>query len=188
MARPPALSCARMETRPSDRRSPARMAPAPPPEPARSRARGRDFDQASELPRNRARAALARHGAAPRRAARRARCASATCCSSRPATRRCFRSGRSTTRRCKQARKAVDLVLKGHEPYPAIAIDRHWTLVAHNAAVPRADRRRPTPTLLQPPVNVLRLSLHPEGARAAHREPRRMARASARRACASRST
>ena len=32
-----------------------------------------------------------------------------------------------------QARKAVDLVLKGHEPYPAIAIDRHWTLVAHNA-------------------------------------------------------
>jgi transcriptional regulator with XRE-family HTH domain len=59
-------------------------------------------------------------------------------------------------------RKAVDLVLKGHEPYPAIAIDRHWTLVAHNAAVPpllaSAD-----PALLQPPVNVLRLSLHPQG-------------------------
>src|SRR5580765_5837303 len=34
------------------------------------------------------------------------------------------------------ARKAVDLVLKGHEPYPALAVDRHWTLVAHNAAVP----------------------------------------------------
>jgi transcriptional regulator with XRE-family HTH domain len=60
------------------------------------------------------------------------------------------------------ARKAVDLVLKGHEPYPAIAIDRHWTLIAHNAAVPlllaAADA-----TLLQPPVNVLRLSLHPKG-------------------------
>src|SRR6187431_170949 len=60
------------------------------------------------------------------------------------------------------ARKAVDLVLKGHEPYPAIAIDRHWTLIAHNAVVPRllaaAD-----PSLLQPPVNVLRLSLHPNG-------------------------
>jgi len=60
------------------------------------------------------------------------------------------------------ARRAVDLVLKGHEPYPAIAIDRHWTLVAHNAVVPRllaaAD-----PSLLQPPVNVLRLSLHPKG-------------------------
>lgn len=61
-----------------------------------------------------------------------------------------------------QARKAVDLVLKGHEPYPAIAVDRHWTLIAHNAAVPRllavADAE-----LMQPPVNVLRLSLHPKG-------------------------
>ena len=60
------------------------------------------------------------------------------------------------------ARKAVDLVLKGHEPYPALAIDRHWTLVASNAAVARlisgAD-----PELLKPPVNVLRLSLHPKG-------------------------
>jgi transcriptional regulator with XRE-family HTH domain len=62
----------------------------------------------------------------------------------------------------RQARRAVDLVLKGHEPYPAIAIDRHWTLVAHNAAVAPllagADA-----ALLQPPVNVLRLSLHPQG-------------------------
>ncbi len=62
----------------------------------------------------------------------------------------------------RQARQAVDLVLKGHEPYPAIAVDRHWTLVAHNAAVSpliaSAD-----PSLLQPPVNVLRLSLHPKG-------------------------
>jgi transcriptional regulator with XRE-family HTH domain len=60
------------------------------------------------------------------------------------------------------ARKAVDLVLKGHEPYPALAIDRHWTLVAANSAVPPlmagAD-----PALLAPPVNVLRVSLHPKG-------------------------
>jgi transcriptional regulator with XRE-family HTH domain len=60
------------------------------------------------------------------------------------------------------ARKAVDLVLKGHEPYPALAVDRHWTLLAHNAAVPPllagADA-----SLLAPPVNVLRLSLHPKG-------------------------
>jgi transcriptional regulator with XRE-family HTH domain len=60
------------------------------------------------------------------------------------------------------ARKAVDLVLKGHEPYPAIAIDRHWTLVAHNAAIP-ALLTSAAPQLLRPPVNVLRLSLHPEG-------------------------
>lgn len=60
------------------------------------------------------------------------------------------------------ARKAVDLVLAGHEPYPALAIDRHWTLIASNNAVlpliAGAD-----PSLLQPPVNVLRLSLHPAG-------------------------
>ena len=60
------------------------------------------------------------------------------------------------------ARKAVDLVLKGHEPYPAIAVDRHWHLVAHNAAVPPLLASA-SPQLLQPPVNVLRLSLHPEG-------------------------
>lgn len=60
------------------------------------------------------------------------------------------------------ARKAVDLVLKGHEPYPAIAVDRHWTLVAHNAAVPRLIASA-DPSLLQSPVNVLRLSLHPKG-------------------------
>src|SRR2546423_1928048 len=60
------------------------------------------------------------------------------------------------------ARKAVDLVLAGHEPYPALAVDRHWTLIAANSAVGRmiggADA-----ALLQPPVNVLRLSLHPRG-------------------------
>jgi transcriptional regulator with XRE-family HTH domain len=60
------------------------------------------------------------------------------------------------------ARNAVDIVLKGHEPYPALAVDRHWTLVAANRAVSQllagADAE-----LLQPPINVLRLSLHPAG-------------------------
>jgi transcriptional regulator with XRE-family HTH domain len=60
------------------------------------------------------------------------------------------------------ARRAVDLVLKGHEPYPALAVDRHWNLVSHNAAVP-ALLAGAAPKLLQPPVNVLRLSLHPDG-------------------------
>src|SRR3954468_15312888 len=62
----------------------------------------------------------------------------------------------------RHVRHAIDLVLKGHEPYPAIAIDRHWTLVAHNAAVP-ALIASADPGLLAPPVNVLRLSLHPKG-------------------------
>jgi transcriptional regulator with XRE-family HTH domain len=60
------------------------------------------------------------------------------------------------------ARKAVDLVLKGHEPYPALAIDRHWTMVAANKAVAPL-LAGVAPALLQPPVNVLRLSLHPDG-------------------------
>ena len=38
------------------------------------------------------------------------------------------------------ARAAVDLVLKGHEPYPAIAIDRHWTLIATTASCRRSWR------------------------------------------------
>lgn len=60
------------------------------------------------------------------------------------------------------ARKAVDLLLAGHEPYPALAVDRHWTLLAANAAIGRLIGGA-APALLQPPVNVLRLSLHPEG-------------------------
>ena len=60
------------------------------------------------------------------------------------------------------ARRAVDLVLKGHEPYPALAVDRHWNLVAHNAVVPLLMEGA-SPELLQAPINVLRLSLHPHG-------------------------
>ena len=60
------------------------------------------------------------------------------------------------------ARQAIELILKGHEPYPALAIDRHWTLVASNEAVLRLLDGT-APALLQPPVNVLRLSLHPNG-------------------------
>lgn len=60
------------------------------------------------------------------------------------------------------ARRAVDLVLAAHVPFPALAIDRHWRMIAANRAV------APLLTgigsdLLAPPVNVLRLSLHPEG-------------------------
>ncbi|WP_454020027.1 helix-turn-helix domain-containing protein [Azospirillum sp. Marseille-Q6669] len=60
------------------------------------------------------------------------------------------------------ARQAVDLVLTGHEPHPALAVDRHWTLVAANRAVAPLLAGA-APDLLQPPVNVLRLSLHPSG-------------------------
>lgn len=60
------------------------------------------------------------------------------------------------------ARQAIDQVLAGHEPYPALAIDRHWTLVAANRAL-ESLMAGVDPDLLKAPVNVLRLSLHPAG-------------------------
>ena len=60
------------------------------------------------------------------------------------------------------ARKAVDLVLDGHEPYPALAIDRRWHLVAANRAVAPLLRSADA-ALLRPPINVMRLALHPKG-------------------------
>jgi transcriptional regulator with XRE-family HTH domain len=60
------------------------------------------------------------------------------------------------------ARRAVDLVLEAHEPFPALAVDRHWRMIAANAGVAPL-LAGVAPHLLAPPVNVLRLSLHPEG-------------------------
>ncbi len=60
------------------------------------------------------------------------------------------------------ARTAVELVLKGHEPYPALAVDRHWQLVSYNRAV-TPFLAGASAALLKPPVNVMRLSLHPDG-------------------------
>lgn len=59
-------------------------------------------------------------------------------------------------------RDAVSRVLAAHEPFPAIAVDRHWNLVASNAALgPIIDGV--APELLVPPVNTIRLALHPDG-------------------------
>lgn len=61
------------------------------------------------------------------------------------------------------AMAAVELVLKSHEPFPSIAVDRHWNLVAGNAAIGPLIEDIADISLLTPPVNVLRLSLHPRG-------------------------
>jgi transcriptional regulator with XRE-family HTH domain len=61
------------------------------------------------------------------------------------------------------ARQAIDLVLAGHEPFPALAVDRHWTLVAANKAIAPLLTGVSDEGLLKPPVNVLRLALHPNG-------------------------
>src|SRR3954465_15807555 len=59
-------------------------------------------------------------------------------------------------------REAIEAVLRGHEPYPAVVIDRHWGMVAGNAAVALLTAGV-AEHLLAPPANVLRVSLHPEG-------------------------
>jgi transcriptional regulator with XRE-family HTH domain len=60
------------------------------------------------------------------------------------------------------AREALQRLLDAHEPWPALAVDRHWNLVAHNRLVPLLLAHA-APALLLPPVNVLRVSLHPQG-------------------------
>jgi hypothetical protein len=60
------------------------------------------------------------------------------------------------------ARLAVEAILKSHEPHPALAVDRHWNLVAANRMLPHLMQGADE-SLLKAPVNVLRLSLHPQG-------------------------
>jgi transcriptional regulator with XRE-family HTH domain len=59
-------------------------------------------------------------------------------------------------------REVIDALLRGHEPYPAVVVDRHWGMVAGNSAIALLTEGVAN-ELLEPPVNVLRLSLHPEG-------------------------
>ena len=61
------------------------------------------------------------------------------------------------------ARAAVEQILNAHEPFPALAVDRHWNLLFHNAAAGALLQMGIAAELLQPPVNVLRLNLHPQG-------------------------
>jgi transcriptional regulator with XRE-family HTH domain len=60
------------------------------------------------------------------------------------------------------ARKAVELILTGHEPHPALVVDRAWNLVSANRMIaPLLEGV--DPQLLSAPTNVLRLTLHPKG-------------------------
>ncbi len=60
------------------------------------------------------------------------------------------------------AREIIDRILSGHAPHPALAVDRHWTLLSANAAI-AVLTDGVAGHLLAGAVNVLRLGLHPEG-------------------------
>ncbi len=59
-------------------------------------------------------------------------------------------------------RDALDRLLAAHEPFPALVVDRHWGMIAANRALGLLTAGTAA-HLLEPPVNVLRLSLHPDG-------------------------
>ena len=60
------------------------------------------------------------------------------------------------------AKSAIDRILQAHKPYPAFAVDRHWNVVLSNSALPQLYEGC-SPELLRPPVNAMRLVLHPSG-------------------------
>jgi len=60
-------------------------------------------------------------------------------------------------------RQALGRILAGHEPYPAVVVDRYWDLVSANRPAMALLSALASPRVLEPPVNVLRASLHPEG-------------------------
>ena len=59
-------------------------------------------------------------------------------------------------------RQALQLILDGHDPFPAVVVDGAWEMVAANRAVGLLTESV-GPELLEPPLNVLRVSLHPDG-------------------------
>lgn len=61
------------------------------------------------------------------------------------------------------AREALDSILAGHHPYPAVIVDGRWELVSANEPALAILTEGVDPALLDGPVNALRVSLHPDG-------------------------
>lgn len=59
-------------------------------------------------------------------------------------------------------RRALDTILAGHGPFPAVIVDRQWEIVASNEPV-QMLLEGVDEELLAPPVNALRITLHPDG-------------------------
>jgi transcriptional regulator with XRE-family HTH domain len=59
-------------------------------------------------------------------------------------------------------RAIIAATLETHKPFPAYVIDRHWSVVASNSAIPELFEGV-DPELLIAPINVVRMILHPRG-------------------------
>ncbi|WP_443052653.1 helix-turn-helix domain-containing protein [Streptomyces sp. JV176] len=59
-------------------------------------------------------------------------------------------------------REALTRLLRGYEPYPALVVDGTYTVVAANRGIAMLLEAVPE-KLLTPPLNAMRLTLHPEG-------------------------
>jgi transcriptional regulator with XRE-family HTH domain len=60
-------------------------------------------------------------------------------------------------------RVALDKIVRGHQPFPALVVDRRWDLVTANDAALDLLTEGVAAALLAPPTNALRVSLHPDG-------------------------
>ncbi|MEV4896804.1 helix-turn-helix domain-containing protein [Nonomuraea sp. NPDC050547] len=72
-----------------------------------------------------------------------------------------FRERDVTAPEMDAVRQALDKILAGHQPYPAVVVDATWNLVAANEAAGMFMDGVPD-HLLKDPINIMRLSLHPE--------------------------
>jgi len=60
-------------------------------------------------------------------------------------------------------REALDRLLAGHEPFPAVVLDRHWNVVSLNRPMAILSGEGVSSELLTPPANAMRVTLHPHG-------------------------
>jgi transcriptional regulator with XRE-family HTH domain len=67
------------------------------------------------------------------------------------------------TAKMSPVREALDRLLAGHEPFPAVVFDRYWNVVSLNRPMQALAGEGVAPQLLEPPVNAMRVTLHPEG-------------------------
>ncbi len=74
-----------------------------------------------------------------------------------------YRQSPLDTEEMAPVREAIDKILAGHEPFPAVVVDRQWDLVSANRPALAIISSGVAPALLAPPVNALRLTLHPDG-------------------------